>query len=714
MRGRLFAALLASTMLTPARADADPITAFAAGFLSTVGISVPLAGSFGAFIAGVNVGTAVFGTLVGRTLLSIGLSALAQSFAPRPSYAQPQPSAQMGNFAQPISYAEWVFGRTRKGGPIGFTAASGPRRFYVVILAAHECEGIVQHWLDEYTVGLDASMTNFMASNLLTSSLGPYTAPDAMYEKGRIEPFLGDSAQTANAGLVAQFTEITSAHDFEGLCGAVCWAHKVKPQDFSAVYPQGRQWDYLPVLDGNNQIYDPRDDSYKFTANAALCLAYWITEILGGEVDWDEVAEEADASDVTVTTAEAASIAKWEINGTLSDDASFDAQRAQMAGACDAFMYERTDGKVGFKVGRWIEPTVNLTTADFLSCEVREGQWGADAPTEVTVTYIEPDNAWREWQSGTWVEDATSRRVRDEPQLYMVRYHNQAARLAKRIAKARRPQYTLAGTIGLMGYELIGQRFFTMTHAGLGITQTFEVGTLRRVSSTMFEIEAVSVEEADFDFDAATEEPTRPTISDVDSSHLAEDITGVNIQAASNSRILVEWDAQNEAYWQQVRWQEDGETEWQEATISSGATEYIITGLVDGTDYDVQARNVFAPLGSGDGQWLPDPAETVTAVQDATPPTALAAFSTSIDGSDVEVIYTSANDARHAGTRIYRHTASDLGAATLVTTIYHGPNTGGLYVDSGLSADTYYFWGVPINTSGIEGTESGPETETIT
>ncbi|WP_370313486.1 hypothetical protein [Sagittula sp.] len=713
--------LLASTWLTPTEAHAmPPVAALVAGL--TGGALFPVAGILGqlgavGYSTGFAIGSAIGGSVLGRALLGVGLSALAGSFTPKfdvPKFNVPEPSAQMGNFAQPVSYAQWVFGRTRKGGPLGFTEASGSRRYYVVILAAHEIEGIAEHWIDEYTVGVDGTVTDFGSSNFLTNGDGGgHTAPDIIKPYGRIEVFRGQAGQTANAGMVSTFTEITSDFDFEGLAGAVVWAARTSPQNFSGVYPNGRQWVYAPVIDGLNQIYDPRDDTYKYTANAALCMAYWITEVLGGQVDWDEVSEEADVCDETVLNADGETLARWEINGTISDDQEFETQRGQMAGACDAFFYERTDGKVGFKVGRWIEPTVTLTAGDFLDCEITEGQWGADAPSEVVVKYVEPDNAWRQTPSGTWVEDASARKVTSEPELYLVRHHNQAARLAKRLAKVQRPQYQMKGVIGPIGYELIGQRFFALDHAGLGITVAFEVRTLRRVDLALFEIEAVSVQESDFDFVAATEEPQRPEFEAIESGFVSPDITGFSAVQGDGASIVVSFDPQPEYVWQQIRWKTAAASQYQSVTITDGATEYIITGLLDGTTYDVQARNVSAGLMSNPSDWLTDPATQVTTVGSSVPPSALTAFSTTLAGSDVTLDFTTANDGAHFATRLYRGTTTDFGGATLIHTDYSGPNSTASYDDESLAPGTYYFWAVPVNASGVAGTESGPETETI-
>ena len=411
--------LLATTALTPTPAAAAPVVGFILGAVGATGAAVALGISSGV-VAGSLFGATFWGAFAVRTVLSIGLAALASSLGPKPS--MPPPSARMVNFAQPISYAEWAFGRTRKGGPIGFTGFHNLRRYYVPILAAHEIQGVVEHWLDERAVTLNGEPSQNL-SNI---------APIAGY--GRINTLTGAPSQTVDAGLDAAFTEITAAHDFKGLSGAVIWAKRPSASAFTDIYPLNRQWAYAPVIDGNNQIYDPRDDSRKFTNNAALVLAYWLTEVLGRDVDWSDVAVEANASDQLVTNGEGGTQAKWMINGSISDEQEFEDQRAQMAAACDAFVYERADGKVGFKVGRWIEPTVTLTDDDFYALEITEGNWGAGAPNEVAVTYTEPENAWRETPGGTWIEDAAARPIRDAPQLFMVTSNNQAARMAKRIA----------------------------------------------------------------------------------------------------------------------------------------------------------------------------------------------------------------------------------------------------------------------------------------
>lgn len=697
-RSLLVAALLATTALTPTQADAAPVVAWVAGAIGVAG-GAAIAGT-AAYAAGAAFVGTVWGAFAVRTVLSIGLAALATSLGPKAS--MPPPSARMVNFAQPVSYAEWVFGRSRKGGPIGFTGFSNLRRYYVPILAAHPIEGVVEHWLDERVVTLNGEADQDL-SNIVTAPITGY---------GRINSLTGGAGQTVDAGLDAAFTEITAAHDFKGLAGAVIWAKRPPASAFTDIYPRSRQWAYAPVIDGNNQIYDPRDDSRKFTNNGGLVIAHWITEVLGREVDWSEVAVEANASDPVIINREGGTQAKWMINGSISDEQEFEDQRAQLVGACDAFIYEKANGKVGFKVGRWIEPTVTLTADDFYALEITEGNWGAGAPSEVAVTYTEPENAWRETPGGTWVEDAATKPIRDEPQLFMVTNHNQSARMAKRIAKTKRAQYKLRGTFGLIGYELLEQRFVRVVHAEMGIDAYFEVGELAK-DSGVFTLSANSVRPEDFDFDAAIEEPTRPVYTSVTSNDDIAETAGLGALAVEGGGLDFTLDAADESYTQQLRIQVDGETDWQVFTVPDGQGTLRVTGLIDGATYLAQARNRTAALRVGD--WKPDEPYEVTVVANGNAPAALDAFTATLSGSDMDLAFTAPNDANYFATRIYRATDStDFANAALIRTEYGIPSSADAWTDPSPGAGDQSYWAEPVNPSGISGARTGPTTVTIT
>lgn len=702
MRRRLLvAAFLATTCLTPARADAAPVVAFVAGIFGVASASA--LATTAAYAAGAAFAGSIVGGIIVRTLVAVGLSAIAAKLQ-RQNISAPPPSYRMANFAQAITYAETVYGRVRKGGPLGFTGFRSSRRFWVPILAAHPIEGVVEHWLDERTVTLSDNV-NQNQYNIVGSPLT---------NTGRIELFTG--SEPANSYLVSAFPEWTEDHDFRGLSGAVLWTGRPSQEDFTTFFPTGTYWAYAPVFDGHSEIYDPRDDTRKYTNNSALVIAHWLTEVLGKDVDWDSVAIEADVCDEEVTNAELGTQPRWTTNGTISDDQDYEDQRALMAASCDLYMFERIDGKVGFKVGRFIAPGVVLRPADFTTIELVEGNWGADAPTEVAGTYVEPANAWRETGSGVWVEDDSGRRVRDEPALYMVNNHNQASRLNKRIARSRRAKYRLNGTIGAIGYELMGgdnggsHRFFRFVHPELGVEEFFEIGELTRENAFRFSISAISVNPEDFDFDAATEEPARPIIREASNNNDIPDLIGLGVLVPGSGSIDFTWDEQHESLNQQIRIAETGSDQWQIYTVPGGQQSLRITGLMDGQEYDYQGRNRTAALREGDWTTV----ETVTAIQNTTPPAALTAFAVALSGSDVDVTLTAPNDANYFATRIYRATDSvDFGDAVEVRTEYGIPSNADSWMDMAPGTGDQSYWAEPINQSGVAGPRAGPEIVTV-
>lgn len=711
-KGVLIAVFLGTTALTaanPTPAQAGPVTAL-------IGAATSFFTSVGAAVGFSAVGAATFGTIATNLVVGIGLSAISSLLMPRPEL--PKPSARMVNYAQPITYQERVYGRVRKGGPFGFTGFKNKYRIYTAIIAAHSTQGPVEHWLDERKVEVDPpTSTGIGGGNVITDPPGIAVG---------IRPHTGQPGQAADYLLTSNFPEWTAAHDMAGLSYAALRAGRRTGGGFSDSYPTGREPAYNPVWDGNDRIYDPRTATYGFTRNAALILAHELTEYLGREVDWDEVAAEADVCDGVVTNGDGGTQPRWRIDGTISDDMEFEDIRAQMMAACDGWIYERADGKVGFRVGRWIEPTITLTERDFLSLEISEGQ-DMGAPNEFVVQYPEPQNDWREAPSGAWVHDTAGRRVRDEIAAYMVSSHNQAVRIAKRMARTKRAKYQIAGSLGLIGYELVGHRFVRIEHAELGLSFTAEVGKLTlngdRIS---FGLEAQSADVADFAFDAATEEPDRPLYNSVTSSDVIDIPTGLQGTASQSTggsaNIEWAWDAQDDTYTQQFRYRPTTATEWLVVNIPRGQTGYITTGLIDGATYEAQIRNFSGTDGpSGDSPrasaWSPDPAISIVAVANQSPPGALTNFATAENPGlgEVVVSFDAPNDENYYATRIYRAaTGTAFGSAALVRTEYGIPSNSDSWTDTGLAIGDYDYWGEPINSSGIGGTVSGPSTVTVT
>ncbi|MBW4984143.1 hypothetical protein KZZ07_16490 [Mameliella sp. CS4] len=738
-RRRLLGALLVTTALSaPAPAQAGVVVGFVQGIIAGIANAALVGGTFATagFTAGFAISsyvTGFFGTLAGRALLALGTSALVSALTPQPEL--PKPSQRLSNYNQSAALMERAYGKLRKGGPVGFRSGLvDNRRHMTVTLASHPTNGPVSHYLDFEEVTVN-EVGNVVSDRYRRSA---YSATDT--ERGsyvNLRTHTGGPSQAVDAILDAEFTEITSNHDFAGHSYAAIQYRRAAAEKALQVYTQGREPDYAPVWEFWNEIYDPRDDSTGYSNNWALCFAHELVHIWGFEVDWDRVAIEADVCDESVTNRDGGSQSRYTFNHTFTDDQNFEQVRAQFIAAANGFIWQRPDGKVDFYAGRWIEPTLTLTASDFESLSMVEGNFGMNPPTEYVAEYREPGNAYRETPSAPFIVDAVAGRIARPLAIYGIDNHNQALRVLKPLARSERAPIKLSGTLRLAGFEVIGgrewsgsssganqlaHRFVTVQHPILLRDVTCEVSMIEmNADGTSFQIELAESVEDDWSFIAATEEPAPPSYNndDVSGSDPVDPITdlaGSVVEGTGGvAQIMWTWTAPDDLF-PVLRLRRDGD-EWVEVELQEGASEYIQTGLVDGATYEAQIRA--RTSGYDVSEWKPDTPLSVVAVANTTAPAAHGSgnLSVSKSGSDVTVAFTSPDDAAYYATRIYRadYAAAysgpfDLGDAVLVRTEYGLPDADDEWLDASLAAGVYAYWVAPINASGIEGDETGPET----
>lgn len=506
-----------------------------------------------------------------------------------------------------------------------------------------------------------------------------------------------------------------------GFSYAGLFAKRTSGENFSEVYPRGDIWNYAPVIEGHDQIWDPRDEAHKYTNNAALIIAHEIVHTLGGDVDWDNVALEADVSDQFVTNADGGEQLRWTINALFSDDQDWEEVKTILLSACDGFMFERSDGKVGFYVGRWQEPTVTLTDADFLSIQITEGL-DIGVNTQYVSQYVEPANLYRKTPTGSYVADADARRKTREIPILAVDNYDQAVRIAVRTAAVERADYNVAGLMKLSGKYLMGQRFARLEHSELGISMLVEVSKLVMGEDRLsFEFQAISTSQADHEFDAATQTPERPryeTLSSDDTVSQVDSLSGaVATSGGGVASIQYSWPAQDESLRQEIRIRsvEAGLPDWQIYGAGEGQNSFLATGLLDGPIYEAQVQNrTSAGRVSG---WSPLAPISVRAVANSTPPDSLVAFAALRQGPDIEISITAPNDPNYYATQILRADydenytgAISLTDASLVRIEYGLPGRVDTWTDPNMPAGVHAYFGIPINTSGVGGNRSGPAT----
>lgn len=696
MKRSIVAALLCATFLTPTPARAEPVSLFLSSFVTgATGGFVASASSFA--FAGFQAGAFFsygIGAAIGQLALSAGLSAIARKLGPKPR--APQPSDRMVNFSQAITPVEWAFGQLRKGGVYAVRSFQDPRRYYGVILAAHEIEAIDQWYLDNRQVEV-------VAGEVTTE---PY--PDAAMA---LRGYLGGSGQVADPDFVAAIPEWTTAHDMKGLAWVAAGLDRPPAEQYSDIMgnapPTGPA--VTPVIRGA-LVYDPRTDTTGYSNNAALVWAAIIENRLGeGSVDWDAVAIEADASDPLVTDRNGVQRRKWTLNVLFSDDADYATLLEPIILACDGKSYETPEGKVGFYVGRYIEPDITLTDDDLRTVSWGVNDFGQDPFTEFLAEYTEPANDWLEAPSATIVTDPDARVNRSRVDMTMANNHNQAYRALHRVAKSTRAEYTMRVEVGLIGLELMTKRFVRVQAIGLDFVAEIADWQAGKDDAS-FVLELVSVQESDFD-DEITE-PAPPPRNQVSNDNTVAAPSGLAGSAVAGPGVEWTWNAQPESLLQEFRFRRVGATGWQPiVTITDGATDIITSGLVDGESYQAELRNI--TLSRRPSGWIASAA--VQAVANSTPPDPVVGFAATLDGSDIDLTWTKANDDNHEATRLYRAVDStDFADAVLLDTVFGGPNVAQAYSDTSLAAGDYVYWAASINGSGVEGTLAGPVSETVT
>lgn len=673
MRAKLFAAFLFSTTaLYPAEAHAMPlVVGFIGGIVTALGASAVgggiagLAGGFsaGAFAAGYGLVGALGGSFVFKLALSIGVSLLAAALRPKPQ--TPDPGQKVVNLRQPISFFEFVYGRVRKGGPVNFWQAKGGRRYIDVIIAARRIDSFVTRFLDEREAGIDYADDNL-------------ALPEDWFErKIAIEEFDGAPGQAAPPFLLDNFTEWTADHDMAGLAHATLICANSKPDDFAGIYPSGREPVYTALVDGF-LVYDPRDiaqdendpDTWVYSNNGALVIADWIvsTDGLGRSVNWAKVAIQADKADLDVMDRDGNLRKKWQLAGSYSSADERETVRANMGVACDAMFYEDDDGTVGFYVGGYEEPTVTIVDDDILRVQYSEGQPGTDIKNSMVISYTEPEQGYRESASAPYIiNDPSEAYSEDALNVFWIPNHNQAVRVAKRLLLVSRAKYQISAVLKYEAIRLKGQRFFRLQHSEFNdLDMVFEVDKLsRNEDGITFTLDAHSVTEADFEFNAAVEEPEKPKRNGIVTSESTPEPTGVTATVeilAGSPTVLVEWDdPPRESILNQVRYREhDGPGDWFQISVPIGQSYQRISGLNDNAEYDIQVR-ALTPGGRA-SKWVPnnagdedDPTLSVTILIDPTAPLALASFTATGGMGRAAVTFTTSSTDTHVRTvQIFR------------------------------------------------------------
>lgn len=543
--------------------------------------AVALAAVAGGLTASVSTGALVFGFSVTNALVAGGLALIGTALTPKPkkpSAPNFTATAQDRKFLirSTVAPRRIIYGRAKVAGALVYAATSGPSSEYlhlVVALAGHQCEGVDKIFLnDEELPALDGDGN-------VTS--GKYAS------NVRINVHLGSATQAACPNLLAEIDEWTADHRLRG----VTYAH-IRLTAVRNLWPTG-----IPevrfILQGKNDIYDPRDLSSGWTDNAALCQRDYITGPLGlGDSDVNDPswATAASRCDELVTKEDATSEKRYTINGAFELD-------AQPLDLLEDLM-SASAGRAVFAGGVWrgyaagYESAVKTITADDLRGSIKVSPRPARGSlfNGVRGTFIDDrDDLYSPTDfpavTNSVYESEDSEQILRDIELPFTVGHERAQRVAKVELERHRQGVTAVVPLKTMAHELLPWDMVAVTIDLLGWTAKefrvidWELGREGGVNLTLQE-DASAVydwnngDATQFDPAPNTRLPSPFDVTVPDALVLTESLYSAREGGGLKAKLIATWAAPPSAYVRQyeVQHKPPGATEFGDSRFTASTS----------------------------------------------------------------------------------------------------------------------------------------------
>lgn len=339
-------------------AIAAAISAFAAGTTITAG-TIAFSWTVGAYMGG---------TFLSHLLISTAVGLAMNALAPKPTTALS--GGYVGNAIGANRDRQIVYGQTKVGGVTVFQdvtfAFSRFRLHRVIAIAGHEVDSFVDIYINEDRVTQIDENGNVLEVETPDGSLSS-RYKDWMH----IWYKLGTESQTAFSVLVDTYKDDenpkwTDDHRLRGIAAIYYRADYQRDK-----FPNGAPT--VTAVVRGKQVYDPRTGQTKWSDNAALCNADYITAGYGlnedsSAVNWDKVTVAADVCDQTNTpTGEK----RYTVNGAFFPSSSPYEFFSSSLGAMGGLLWF-SQGQWQMKAAHWTAP-VQAFTEDNLRSSVEVG-----------------------------------------------------------------------------------------------------------------------------------------------------------------------------------------------------------------------------------------------------------------------------------------------------------------------------------------------------
>jgi hypothetical protein len=652
-------------------------------------------------------------TFLGSVVVSVigaGLSFLASIiFAPKP----PKPSDCQFTIKQAAGPRVAHYGQVKVGGTMVFAEASGGDLHRIFAIAGRRISAFLEHWADDTELTLDGN--GWTVGGKYDDHTGP---------RLQVKTRVGLPTETAYSEVTSVYgSQWTSSHRGDGIASVMMLAKPVDAEEFSEVYPNGEP-QYRAVIQGC-RVYDPGSEVTEYNDNAALVALDYMRNADGMAISdarlltpqakalWIQAAGD---SEQNVDTADGAED-RYRIWGSYDFGQRPVDVLNQMMAACDGRPVPTADGGIGFIVGRWRAPTVTITAEHIRSYDFGAGNDAFSEANLIRARFLYAPNDYQETDAEPWpnVPDIAERgEIAADMDLYYVPSNGQCRRLMKIESRRRSPEWVGTITTDLVGLAALGERWITLVIPELGINDTFEIDGVQIILAeentiTGAALQVRSMDSTAYDWDAENEEgrPPEVPVDDYVPPALAPP-TGIDVSIGqleingetAGAYAQASWDDSGESWlYAEGRYRKQGTTAWRTFDIEPGSNAGTTGLLEDGEEYDFQFR--YVTVTGTTSLW--STVITETAVSDVTAPGPVTGLVPTGGVGVVSLDWRAPASANFAWANIYRSTINTFGTATIVSTVYGGPNDYQDY-DETLAAGTYYYWVRSSNASRVEGT----------
>ena len=675
-------------------------------------------------------------TAVGYIAIGLVASWAMKSLAPKMDFGSAGSGGTLVNAVSAAAPQEIVYGKVRKGGIVTYREATGDDNDFlhqIITLAGHEVNSIGDIYINDeiYQVNSDGYVTDQRydeaTAAYVTDDKWGYDS-NTSTSKILIKKFLGADNQNVYTTLSAltdgpewQNKDTGDDTNFKGQ-GIACMYMRLE-------YDQDVFADGLPIFTAmveGKKVYDPRNSTTAYSANAALCIRDYLTQKYGlqgtGDVNDTSFSAAANTCDESVTLSGSGTEARYEMNGIVRLDQTPSNILGDFMTACAGSLFWG-QGEWHLKVGEYTSSVKTFTLDDLrggISLDTKHSR--RDNFNIVRGTFNDADQGYitadyPEIRSNTFIADDNNIESPLDLTLPYTTSSSCAQRLAKMTLFRAREQMTFVADFSLEAFqvecgdivaltidrygwsakefEVVGWKFKNSSDAGdMRVTLT-----LRETSSAAF---SWSAEESDIKSnDTTLTDPrnglTVSNLSVTDKGNIQEDGTFIG-------QALVQWTKGTNKFLNnyEIQYKDVNESVYLTSEVPASESSVIIGPLETGTQYNIRVRGVTiqgvrgswtaaAPYTHGGDTTAPSPVTGLSAT--GGPKIVTLDWTAPTTNSDTTTLY----DLK--GYNIYRATTNSQPASPIA---FSGSDK---YVDGGLGVNTqYYYWVTALDFTGNEST----------